>query len=67
MAEAAFKPERDYTKEADTQIPEAEQLAKVRKWDILQLRFGASSLIPNRQTSMPPSRSSLPSRSRRAR
>jgi hypothetical protein len=30
MADAAFKPERDYTKEADKQIPEAEQLAKVR-------------------------------------
>ena len=31
MADAAFKPERDYSKEADTQIPEAEQLAKVRE------------------------------------
>lgn len=29
MADAAFKPERDYTKEVDAQIPEAEQLAKV--------------------------------------
>ena len=29
MADAAFKPERDYSKEADKQIPEAEQLAKV--------------------------------------
>jgi hypothetical protein len=29
MADAAFKPERDYSKEADTQIPEAEKLAKV--------------------------------------
>lgn len=29
MADAAFKPERDFSKEADTQIPEAEQLAKV--------------------------------------
>lgn len=28
MADAAFKPERDYTKETDKQIPEAEQLAK---------------------------------------
>ncbi|KAK4235843.1 PCI domain-containing protein [Achaetomium macrosporum] len=28
MADAAFKPERDYSKEADKQIPEAEQLAK---------------------------------------
>ncbi|EAQ89711.1 hypothetical protein CHGG_06330 [Chaetomium globosum CBS 148.51] len=28
MADAAFKPERDYSKEADTQIPEAERLAK---------------------------------------
>lgn len=29
MAEAAFKPEKDYSKEADKQIPEAEDLAKV--------------------------------------
>lgn len=30
MADAAFKPEKDYSKEADKQIPEAEALAKVR-------------------------------------
>lgn len=30
MADAAFKPEKDYSKEADKQIPEAESLAKVR-------------------------------------
>jgi hypothetical protein len=30
MADAALKPERDYSKEADKQIPEAEELAKVR-------------------------------------
>lgn len=29
MASAAFKPEKDFTKEADKQIPEAEELAKV--------------------------------------
>lgn len=29
MADAAFKPEKDYSKEADKQISEAEQLAKV--------------------------------------
>jgi 26S proteasome regulatory subunit N5 len=29
MAEAAFKPERDYSKDADQLIPEAEKLAKV--------------------------------------
>jgi len=29
MAEAAFKPEKDFSKEADKQIPEAETLAKV--------------------------------------
>lgn len=28
MAEAAFKPEKDFTKEADKQIPEAETLAQ---------------------------------------
>jgi hypothetical protein len=29
MADAALKPEKDYSKEADKLIPEAEQLAKV--------------------------------------
>ena len=29
MADAAFKPEKDFSKEADKQIPEAEQLAQV--------------------------------------
>ena len=26
-----FKPEKDYTKEVDKQLPEAQELAKVRK------------------------------------
>ena len=30
MADAALKPEKDFSKEADKQIPEAEKLAKVR-------------------------------------
>lgn len=30
MADAALKPEKDFSKEADQQIPEAERLAKVR-------------------------------------
>lgn len=29
MAEPSLKPEKDFTKEADQQIPEAEKLAKV--------------------------------------
>ncbi len=29
MADAAFKPEKDFSKEVDKQLPEAEQLAKV--------------------------------------
>jgi 26S proteasome regulatory subunit N5 len=29
MADAALKPEKDFSKEADKQIPEAEKLAKV--------------------------------------
>jgi hypothetical protein len=29
MADAAFKPEKDFSKDADKQIPEAEKLAKV--------------------------------------
>ena len=31
MADAAFKPEKDYSKEADKQIPDAEALAKVHR------------------------------------
>lgn len=31
MSEAALKPEKDFSKEADKQIPEAEKLAKVRR------------------------------------
>ena len=31
MAEAAFKPEKDFSKEAEKTIPEAEQLAKVSR------------------------------------
>jgi 26S proteasome regulatory subunit N5 len=31
MADAAFKPEKDFSKEVDKQIPEAEQLAKVNR------------------------------------
>jgi 26S proteasome regulatory subunit N5 len=30
MADAAIKPEKDFSKEADKQIPEAEKIAKVR-------------------------------------
>ena len=41
MADPAFKPERDYSKEVDAQIPEAEQLAKV--WTgIAPCRFWSS-------------------------
>jgi 26S proteasome regulatory subunit N5 len=29
MADAALKPEKDFSKEADKQIPDAEKLAKV--------------------------------------
>jgi 26S proteasome regulatory subunit N5 len=29
MADAALKPEKDFSKEADQQIPDAEKLAKV--------------------------------------
>ena len=29
MADAAFKPDKDFSKEVDKQLPEAEQLAKV--------------------------------------
>lgn len=31
MSEAALKPEKDFSKEADKQIPEAEKLAKVSR------------------------------------
>ena len=34
-----FKPEKDYTKEADKQIPEAEELAKVWMASCLNANF----------------------------
>ena len=37
-----FKPEKDYTKEVDKQVPEAEELAKV-----YHLRFPVSKKIAN--------------------
>ena len=39
-----FKPEKDYTKEVDKQLPEAQELAKVR-W----LRSVASKPVVNKQ------------------
>jgi hypothetical protein len=44
MADAALKPERDYSKEADKQIPEAEELAKV--WALFALGFFPLINIP---------------------
>jgi 26S proteasome regulatory subunit N5 len=67
MADAAFKPEKDYSKEVDKQIPDAEALAKV---PIAAPQLRPRVLInpgQHRQTSNPPSRSSPSSRSRPAR
>lgn len=38
-----FKPEKDYTKEADKQIPEAEELAKVLMALLLDRKFLADT------------------------
>lgn len=35
MSEGILKPEKDYSKDADKLIPEAELLAKVWKWNVL--------------------------------
>ncbi len=45
MADAALKPEKDFSKEADTQIGEAEKLAKVRL--TLQAYLQAVTVITN--------------------
>ncbi len=66
MSDAALRPERDFSKEADKQIPEAEKLAKVRPCPAAHVGTYLAHLR-NRQTSMPPSRSSQLSKSRHAR
>lgn len=33
MSEGALKPEKDFSKEVDKQLPEAEKLAEVWRWD----------------------------------
>jgi len=68
MAEAAFKPEKDFSKEADKQIPDAEALAKVPiACRPARARAVLIGLCEHRQTFRLPSRSSPPSRSRRVR
>jgi len=42
MSDGALKPEKDFSKEADKQIPEAEELAKVRREDISGWHSGVS-------------------------
>lgn len=44
MAEAALKPERDFSKEADKQIPEAEELAKVRDFRVAE-KFSTNTAV----------------------
>ena len=46
-----FKPEKDYTKEADKQIPEAEELAKV----LMALCLTQNSSLTYRATEQCPS------------
>lgn len=48
------KPDKDYSKEVDKQIPEAEQLAQVRGNEAPQLVYLANC---DRKMSKPPSRS----------
>jgi len=68
MSDGALKPEKDFSKEADKQIPEAETLAKVRLDETLfDLEKDADYNQPCRPTSKRPSRSSPLSRSKRAR
>jgi hypothetical protein len=71
MSDGALKPEKDFSKEADKQIPEAEELAKVHSpgfRDVIEMPFGsANSGIPNRPTSKRRLRSSRASKSKRAR
>ena len=67
MAEAAFKPEKDYTKEVDKQIPEAETLAQVPSFCSLELAMVVLTTLGTSPTSMAPSKSSPCSRSRRVR
>lgn len=67
MADAGLKPEKDFSKEADQQIPEAEKLAKVciyLPYTIQSRTWGIANTVPARQTYRPLSRSLLFSKSK---
>lgn len=51
MAEAAFKPEKDFTKEVDKQIPEAETLAQTN----VNAAIEKLSLLEKQTRQVPPS------------
>ena len=57
-----LKPEKDFTKEVDKQLPDAEKLAKVRRTVVPLRKLPRTDA--NRPTFKPPSRSSRRSRSR---
>lgn len=68
MAEAAFKPEKDFTKEVDELLPQAEELAKAGPFPasaLWELVLSTDTLY--RPTCKPPSKSSLFLRNRLAR
>lgn len=67
MADAALKPEKDFSKEADKQIPEAEKLAKVNAYTAAAPPVAFAGLLTratHRMTLPPLSTSSQCSRSR---
>lgn len=67
MANAAFKPDKDFTKEVDQQIPQAELLSKVTQ-DHRDIRWGPYVLTArDRTTFKGPSNSSPCSRSKHVR
>jgi hypothetical protein len=68
MANAAFKPDKDFTKEVDQQIPQAELLAKVNRDYKKTMRAECPDIqFRFRTTFKGPSNSSPCSRSKHAR
>lgn len=65
MAEAAHKPDKDYTKEVDQQIPQAELLAKVgTHCEVHDIPIATDSAVRHRPTCKVPSSSCRSSKSK---
>lgn len=67
MSEGTLKPEKDFSKEVDEQLPQAEKLASVSFIAFITLWSRILANLNDRATSKVPSRSSPRSRNKHAR